>query len=186
MARWKLTEAHYLKVEGTFWEYSQIDRRTGKPKRTQYPVPLFLDPRSLDDLMLYGQMDPAIPSNDPEEWIIVVTDTKGVNAKDIFYEGDPTPGMLPLDDSAKAISARYAEIWSPTKGTDDDSQRNSYANKIISGLLDKVNDMKASTEAIGTGEFMQTMKAMMKQQTDILAMLAQNQSTRNNATLLRK
>ena len=49
MARWKLTEAHYLKVPGTAWEYNSIDRRTGRPKREVFSGPLQLDPKSIDD-----------------------------------------------------------------------------------------------------------------------------------------
>ena len=44
MARWKLTQKHYLMVPGTKWEYVENDRSTGRPIRKTYDVPLFLDP----------------------------------------------------------------------------------------------------------------------------------------------
>lgn len=176
--RWKLTEAHYLKVAGTFWEHNQVDRKTGKPIRKQYPVPLFLDPMSLDDMITHGQMDPNLPSNQPEDWMLVVAQGESSFTKDVIFEGEPTPGMLPLNDEARAISEKYSKgRWQPTQGIDEDSQRESFSNKIINGLLDQVHTLKESVVAptAGMAEFMETMTAMMKQQHEIIAMLAQNQ-----------
>lgn len=180
--RWKLTEAHYLKVKGTFWEHQQVDRKTGKPARKQYPVPLHLDPLSLDDMVNHGQMDPNMPSNNPEDWMIVVAHGESTFTKDVIFEGEPTPGMLPLNDEARAISEKFSQgQWQPTRGIDEDSQRDSFSNKIINGLLDQVHTLKESVQTgatviPGMAEFMETMQAMMKQQTEIIGMLAQAQT----------
>jgi hypothetical protein len=177
MARWKLTEAHYLKVPGTAWEYNSIDRRTGRPKREVFAVPLQLDPKSIDDLTKHGQPDPAFPSRDVEDYIIVVTDAPGVNQRDIVFEGKPTPGMLPLDDEAKAITAECSKgIWNPTPGADDESQRASFANKVIDDLMGQMNTLKdevhKAPQIEGIGELLGAMTAMMKQNSEIIALLA--------------
>lgn len=180
MARWKLTEAHYLKVPGTQWEYNSIDRRTGRPKREIFSVPLQLDPKSIDDLTKYGQPDPTFPSRDVEDYIIVVTDTAGVNQRDVVFEGKPTPGMLPLDDDAKAITAACSKgMWEPTAGTDDDSARASLSNKVIDDLMGQMNTLKdevhKAPQVEGLGELLGMMGAMMKQNQDILASLVKGQ-----------
>ena len=181
MARWKLTEAHYLKVHGTAWEYNSIDRRTGRPKREVFSVPLQLDPKSIDDLTKHGQPDPSYPSRDIEDFIIIVTDAAGINQRDVVFEGKPTPGMLPLDDEAKAITAQCAKgIWNPTPGTDDDSQRSSFANQVIDDLMGQMNTLKdevhKAPQIEGLNELLGTMSAMMKQNQEILTLLVK-QST---------
>src|ERR1017187_580847 len=49
MARWRLAAPHYLNVEGTSWEYKEVDRTSGRQKRTIFPVPLHLDPDNPGD-----------------------------------------------------------------------------------------------------------------------------------------
>ena len=176
MARWKLTEAHYLSVPDTKWEYSEVDRRTGRPKRTQFPVPLLLDPKSLDDLKGYGQSDPDFPSNQPDDYIIVVAQGETSNPKDVIFAGPPTPGMLPLDDEARAITAKHSHgKWSPTAGLDVESQNESYSNKLLSGLIDEMTSLKYAQQAApaipGMEDFMKVMAGMMQQQTAILTAL---------------
>lgn len=171
MARWKLTEAHYINVSGTLWEYTEVDRVTGRPKRTQFPVPLHIDPFNLDDLKIYGQDDPNFGRNaDP----IIVVCNKNPKGRDILYEGKPTPGMFPLDDEARAISEKVSKgAWIPTAGLDPESQNASYTSQILSGLVDKMTDMKASNtpQIQGMAEFMQMMTQVMAKQTDILAQM---------------
>lgn len=176
MARWKLTEAHYLKVPGIKWEYNSVDRRTGRPKREVFDVPLQLDPKSIDDLTKHGQPDPTFPSHDVEDYIIVVTNTPGINQRDVVFEGTPTPGMLPLDDEAKAISAQCSNgVWNPTPGVDEESQRVSFANSVIDDLTKQMNTLKdevnRAPQIEGISELMSTMAAMMKQNQEILAEL---------------
>jgi len=179
MARWKLTEAHYLKVEGTKWEYSEIDRITGRPKRTQFPVPLYLDPQNLDDLKAYGQTDPELGlQGDP---VIIVCNGADPKPRDVVFIGTPTPGMYPLDDEARALTEKYSKgNWAPTTGIDPESQNQSYSNQLMSGLIDQMTELRNSkaegTAVPGMTEFMQGMQMMMKQQTEILAMLASSKA----------
>lgn len=165
MARWKLTEPHYLNVPGTKWEMTLTDRATGRPKRQTFDVPLFLHPDSPGDWNYQGNR------NDDGE-IIVCHEGKGL-PKDIIFLGNPTPGMLPLDDEARAITAGFSKIWEPTQGTDDQSQTNSYSQKLLLGLIDQMSAAQVSATAApmapGFEKLMETMMAMMAQQTQILA-----------------
>lgn len=164
MARWRLTEPHYLRVEGTKWEYTEIDRVTGRPKRTQFDVPQHIDPNSPDDLKVYGQPD-------GQDTIVIVSDGDNAQPKDVIFQGDPTPGMFPLDDAARAISARFE--WQPTQGLDDISQNESFQNKLLSGFIDKMTEMKSGSGSAGFEQLMSSIMAMMEKQTEILAKLAQ-------------
>ena len=160
MARWKLTEPHYLKVDGTKWEYSEVDRITGRPKRTQFPVPLYLNLNFEDDIRSFGQ-----------DGDIIVSDGNNAHPKDVIFLGPPTPSMLPLDDEAREISARYANVWkTPTE--DGPTYSQTLHDDLIRQLAEASVNVKAAPAAEGMTEFMTTMAAMMKQQTEILAQLA--------------
>ncbi len=92
MARWKLTEAHYLNghppdLDETEWEYKEIDRISGREKRKRFKVPFYF-----------------------EEGTIVCLEGQGQEG-DFTFEGEPTPGMTPLDAEAKRISADHAHKW---------------------------------------------------------------------------
>lgn len=98
MARWKLTDKHYLNVEGTEWEYKEtLD--SGKQARKVFSVPTYLDPDSRSDWT--------------EDGMIIVCDGKGRQPRDLIFSGPPTPDMLPLDEEAEAISAQYQHNWIP-------------------------------------------------------------------------
>lgn len=168
MARWKLTEPHYLRVEGTRWEYSEIDRLTGRPKRTQYEVPLYINPNYDDDLRQFGQDYEAMGV------IIIVSDGVDSLAKDLIFKGDPTPSMIPLDDDAREKSAKFKKIWEPqAEGSLTYAQE---AELRWMSELDKLRmEMGKTPQVEGFKEFADSMSAMMKQQTEILAMLAKAQ-----------
>ncbi len=163
MARWKLTEKHYLNVPGTKWEHQQIDRSTGRPIRKTFNVPLFLDPESEQDWNVREGYD---------GYISVCHEGKG-NDRDIIFVGDPTPGMLPLDDEAKAITSQFS--WTPTQGTDDQSKENSYTQKLLLGMIDQMSDAQArATQAQGTAgleKALEMMATAMAQQTKLLEAL---------------
>jgi hypothetical protein len=99
MARWKLTQAHYLNVSGTEWEYKELNRSTGKQQRKVFPVPLFLNPE-----------DPA-DWNYPAEEAIIVSNGMNPGLRDHIFDGPPTPDMEPLDDEARAISEAEKHKW---------------------------------------------------------------------------
>ena len=181
MARWKLTEPHYLTVDGTKWEYTETDRITGRPKRTQFPVPLYLDPMSLDDLKQYGQLDPFMGENADPCIVVITDDDSRKNVRDVLIQSGVTPGMLPIDEEAKQITAEKSKgLWDPTRGIDPESQNESFSNRMLSGLIDKMTEARESTQAQavpGMSEMMATFAKMMQQQTEILATLAAKPTT---------
>jgi hypothetical protein len=100
MARWKLTDSHYLAVPGTEWEYKEQNRETGRQARKVYEVPLYLNPKDAADwnyprdeaIIVANKFDPAYP-------------------RDIIFHGRPTADMEPLDDEAQAISDNERKNW---------------------------------------------------------------------------
>jgi hypothetical protein len=169
MARWKLTEPHYLNVPGTKWEQTITDRATGKQIRKIYNVPTHFHPDVDADCNRRDGFD---------QFIIVCHEGKGhPDGKDIVFVGDPTPGMLPIDDEARELSSKFA--WKPTQGTDDISQSNSFSSQLLGGLLDQMSELQTKVVAVqspGMDKFMETMAAMMLQQTQILAAIAGKQA----------
>ncbi len=137
MARWKLTEPHYLSVPSERWEHTTTDSRTGKPIRKMYRVPKHLDPRLEDDWTHRPE------NNNMDGEIIVCWEGKG-KERDIIFEGNPTPGMLPLDDEAKEVSSRFS--WTPTQGIDEDSQRQSFYARLGDTLIDQMTELKVARE----------------------------------------
>lgn len=149
MARWKLMTAHYLNTPGEEWEYQETDRKTGRPKRTKFAVPRYLDPR-----------DPTCwterwGNKDNEEGEIIVCWEGQGNAHDIVFVGDPTPDMVPVDDEAREISATFEARWNfqPENADTDFSQ--SLVDKFQSELAEiqakpvEVPGLAELTTAIG-------------------------------------
>lgn len=165
MARWQLTEPHYLNTKDTKWEFETKNRTTGRSERKQFNVPTHLDPNIESD---WNYTD-RIGNNLVDGKIIVCYEGKG-EPKDIVFEGAPTPGMLPLDDEAKEISAKFD--WVPTSGLDENSQFNSFAQQTLIKLTSELKNVQAAPQVEGMAEFMKTMSQMMQTQTEILAMLA--------------
>ena len=165
MARWKLTEPHYLKVPGTKWELIRQDRTTGRQVRIAYDVPLYLHPEDPGD---WNHGD----KRSGDGYVVVAYEGKG-EPGDIIFEGNPTPGMLPLDKEAEDITKTFSKVWTPTQGIDEISQGDSFSQKLLMGMLDQMSVTKAAVEsapmAPGFEKFMEMMTAMMAQQTQILA-----------------
>lgn len=102
MARWRLTDAHYLNVPGIEWEYKESDRETGRQARKVYHVPLYLNPKNREDW------------NYPQDEAIIVSNREDrAHPRDLVFVGPPTPDMEPIDDEAKAISQDYHDrgVW---------------------------------------------------------------------------
>ncbi len=97
MARWRLTNPHYLATTDTEWEYKETDRTTGRQARKVYQVPRYLNPEDPSD------------HNYPGE--IIVSDGNGAQSKDIIFSGPPSAEMEPLDAAAEALSAEHAAKW---------------------------------------------------------------------------
>ena len=167
MARWKLTEPHYLNVPSSRWEQISTDPRTGKPVRKMYKVPMHLDPRVEDD------WNYEINGMDGE--IHVCYAGKGL-PHDIVFEGNPTPGMVPLDDEAAEITSRFD--WTPTQGTDEESQRAGFYARLGDSLIDKMTELKAAQATApqnsGVEKLMEAIAAMMQQNQQIMQMLTEN------------
>ncbi len=174
MARWKLTEPHYLSVPSERWEHTTTDSRTGKPVRKMYKVPKHLDPRLEDDWNYRPE------NNNMDGEIIVCWEGKGLS-RDIIFEGNPTPGMLPIDDEAKEVSGKFS--WTPTQGIDEDSQRQSFYSRLGDTLIEQMSELKVARELSpvnsGMEKFMETMLVMMQQNQQILAALAGKASVPN-------
>lgn len=100
MARWRLTDAHYLNVPGVEWEYRETNRETGRQARKVYDVPMHLDPKN--------QADWNYPS---EEMIVVSNRFDAAHPRDHVFVGPPTPDMEPLDAEAKKISDAERPKW---------------------------------------------------------------------------
>jgi hypothetical protein len=168
--RWQLTEPHYLNVPGTKWEYQIQDRITGRQVRKSFSVPMHLHPESDVD---WNRMD-------GQQGLITVCHEGGghPDGRDIVFIGDPTPGMLPLDDEAKALSATFS--WTPTQGIDDVSQSNSFANQMLNGLIKDMAELQAGVrsapQAEGLGELVATMREMMQAQMQMFQMMMAKQA----------
>lgn len=133
MARWKLMTAHYLNTPGEEWEYTEQDRTTGRPKRVKFAVPRLLDPRDPGSWTnRWGNKD-----NEDGE-IIVCVEGKG-EATDIVFYGNPTPDMVPMDDEARAISAKFEPLWQ--------HKPENIAGEYSQSLVDRFNVEAAEAQA---------------------------------------
>lgn len=169
MARWKLTEPHYLNVPTERWEQVSTDPNTGKPVRKLFKVPKHLDPRVEDDWNV------KFPGNSMDGEIHVCHEGKDDRANypkepAIIFEGNPTPGMVPLDDEAKEISGRFS--WTPTQGIDEESQRASFYSKLGDTLVDQMSELRAAQamapQNAGIEKLLEVMTAMMQQNQQIM------------------
>ena len=82
-----------------------------------------------------------------------------------------------MDDEAKAITEKAAkDKWEPTQGLDPESQNESYTNKLLSGFIDQMTlaqtTVQAAPQIAGLEEMLKSMTAVMAQQTQLLAALA--------------
>lgn len=166
MARWKLTQPHYLNTPGTTWEYIENDRTTGKPIRRSFDVPTFLHPESPSDWNY---------RNGDEGMIVVANKIDPAYPKDYLFASDPTPDMEPMDDEARAISASFEAKWNhPIEGLPAQGNMG-YSQSLLDGLQGQLADAQTkATEAQAEGmrEILGTMAAMMKQNQDLIAALA--------------
>lgn len=172
MARWKLSTPHYINVPGTEWEYQEADRITGRQKRTKFAVPQLLDPR-----------DPGCwthrwgPQGAEDGEIVVCYEGRG-EPKDCVFTGDPSPDMIPVDDEAKAISAKFEKKWNFNPATDEPA---SFATTMIDRFQSELDEVKAKADAAqasGMGDLLATMNAMMKQNAELIAALANRPTER--------
>lgn len=173
MARWKLAAPHYLMLaEPEQWEHRETDRNTGRPKIFKFNVPTLLDPTDHTRwTQRFSQGDGVVTFGDG--MIVVCQPGKG-QAGDIEFMGDPTPDMVPMDDEAKALSAKFADKWKHPI----DSLPGSYADQVMLDLQAEVNKLRATQTQASTGqieglaELMAAMTTVMKQNAELIAKLA--------------
>jgi hypothetical protein len=173
MARWLLREPHYLNVPGTVWEQQETDRESGKQKRRAYPVPMHLNPNDPADWNYKptGTMHIIQGGSAFTEGAIIVCHKGKGEARDIVFVGDPTPGMEPIDDEAKEISAGFASLWKNFDVIADKAdERSDYAAHILNKATDVMSETQArNAEATADmKEIMSTMAQVMAQNAALL------------------
>lgn len=129
MARWRVTEKHYLNVPGTEYEYRETNETTGKQARKVFPVPLYLDPANPSDCNYPGE-------------IIVTHKADKAYPRDLIFVGPPTMGMAPLDEEAEAISAKMEKNWVSAFTTIEEG----FNGKMIVEIADALQSIKATSQ----------------------------------------
>ena len=165
MARWKLMNAHYLyTLEPVEWEYSEVDRTSGRPIRKKFHVPRLLDPKDPSDWTTrWGNKDNS------EGEIIVCFPDKGERG-DIAFRGDPTPDMVPVDDEAKEISASFANHWRYKPDTELGGYSQSLVDKFQSEMSE-VESKPASVQVEGLADLVAVMASQAKATQDLISSL---------------
>ena len=157
MARWRLTQKHYLMVPGTQYEYREANN-AGRQIRKVFDVPLFLDPDYPPD------------HNYPGEIIVAYAGT--TMTKDIIFTGPPTADMTPLDDEAKKISEEYMSTWG---NPSDDMGDEGYTGKLLLELTTTLQSFNATAQPRSAvpDESLVEMKDQMKKLMDMnMALIA--------------
>lgn len=176
MARWKLTEGHYIIAERDGsrpeWEYKEISRSTGREIRKKFPVPMYLDPRIEEDWNYREDRGEEISG-------IIVTDGSNSKPKDILLIKNAkgqlpiTPGMDPLDDEARALSAKYNERVIPIEGREDATYSERLLDKFIEQMAEAKTNAGAQMSVPGIDKVLESMTAMMEQNQKILMALVE-------------
>jgi hypothetical protein len=175
MARWKLTDAHYLNVPGIELEYKESDRETGRQARKIYHVPLYLNPKNREDW------------NYPQDEAIIVTNREDrTHPRDIFFEGPPTPDMEPLDDEAREISQGYhdrGEWKHPIEAmnmTYSQSILSEFEQKLVAGLANAQQSLpNVSVKGVDPADF-------AKLQEQVAALMNENMKLKEQASVRRR
>jgi len=162
MARWKLLNPHYLNcVDPTLWEYQETSRTTGKVIRKQFHVPRYIDPQDPGDwTKSWGS------GNDREGEVIVCQPGKGED-RDIEFLGDPTPDMVPVDDEARAISAKFSEHWRFKA----EAGETTFSQSLIDKFETEMGEIQSRPAAVEIAGLADLVAAMTKQSEMISAAL---------------
>jgi hypothetical protein len=103
--------AHYLNLASPV-EWEHIEIAGGKQRRARFAVPRLLDPRDPGDWnSRWGQRNSGNMVGNEDGEIHVCLPGQG-EPSDYEFLGDPTPDMMPIDDEAREISARFSDRWS--------------------------------------------------------------------------
>jgi hypothetical protein len=183
MARWRLVESHYIVAErdgvATEWEYREVSRATGKEVRKKYSVPTFLDPKSKDDWTHRDQDGRESIGAKDEDGYIIVSDGNNSHPRDIILVKNKrgqlpiTPGMEPIDDEAKAISAKFDEHVIPIEGREDATYSERLLDKHIQQLADAQASLVQNQGTHGFDKVLEAMTAMMEQNQKLIGALVE-------------
>lgn len=185
MARWRLLEPHYITVirDGTTseWAYKEINRANGREIVKKYPVPTHLDPKVQTDWTHRDMLGHEQIGAKDDDGYIIVGFGDNLHPQDIILIKDTkgklpiTPGMEPLDDEAKQISAEYNERIIPIEGRDDATYSERLLDKFVEQLAE-AHTTATSASAVnvqGLGDVLKAMTEMMQQNQQILQLLVQ-------------
>jgi len=176
MARWRLTEPHYIYTDpDTVWERIETDTETGRQIRKQYVVPAYFHHEIEADW------------TDKVEKAVFVCDGNNCQKRDIVFKGDPTPGMMPVDDEAKAITDKFKHKWNiPDTIKWGPGQYSSALADHFAEQQDRINmKMSAMTEqnTQAINQFMQQMGLQQSQMMKILEILADKSTPLSSLSL---
>lgn len=164
MARWRLSEDHYLHAqvygEANEWEYKETDRETGREIRKRFKVPFFA---GREMIVCYAG-----------------SERDGDNGRlgPIVIECSPTPAMTPLDDEAKEISAQYEKSWQhpieslPGQGFND---------ALLTTLTKQLEAIMANGPAVpvaSTGVSREEFEVLQRQLAELMAQNAELAATK--------
>lgn len=185
MARWKLREAHYINAirdgQSAEWVYKEINRANGREIQKKYQVPMHLDPKI--------EVDWTHRDHPMEDGYIVVALAGTTDTHDIIIERKSvTPGMEPMDDEARAISAQVMSKVVPIEGGNPDA---TYSENLLDKFISQLADASSTAgqvqtqQAQGLGEVLKAMTQMMEQNQQILQALV-SQKTEPKAVGMRR
>lgn len=171
MARWRLTAKHYLPVPGTEWEQKETDRDTGRTLRKVYPVPRYIDPD-----------DPADWTDRSQQIVIVTNVENSSNPRDIYFTGEPTPDMEPVDDEAEAISAKLRQKWDhPIESLPANGGMNPQEQAFMQTMMAAFSQQAVAVPPVEDkriAELQEQMAALLKSNAELQAKLADTPQAR--------
>lgn len=167
MARWRLTQPHYLNVPGTVYEHKETSTY-GKQVRKTYAVGLYLDPNAPDDCNYNFDGESRSPSQNGAGEIIVAWATGTEKPRDIIFVGPPTIDMVPLDDEAKAASKEMEAQWGRAYISDADDE-GGYSSKLVQELSETLNAFNATARPTTPAEDTGRISALEAQIAQMLA-----------------
>lgn len=155
MARWKLVAPHYLVTTSpSQWEH--VEQRGGKQIRLRFDVPTLLDPADPSSwTRRWGGRD------DGDGEIIVCLGSGESSDIVLPSEASITPDMTPIDDEAKAISAKYETHWSYKP----DTAENTFSQSLVDNLqaqFEVARATPAKVEVEGLSEILASLAAGQK------------------------
>lgn len=161
MARWRLTQPHYLNtVPPTKYRYEETDRDSGERNVQEYEVPRLLDPASPRDCRTAGDC--------------VVSNGTGAVRGDWTFTGEPTPDMEPLDAEAEKISEKLQAKWKAPMSEDAFPSQGGFGGALLRQFEQQLTEAfknGAPIQPVSAGVDPEAFKAMQEQ---LAVLMAQN------------